>query len=499
MTPSALRLAGAAWLVLLPFVALPFPAAARGAPPGQAFLGTIFYPDDFYQYLSFAEQASRGAFVFVNKFDATPHAPFLVNLEWWTAGRLGALLGGDLVLAFHLLGFLALLALVAGVVGALEQLGLSGKRLALGLALVFTGGGLGWLRLLQGVPGWQVPDLVTGLYPWQQGLSNAHFVLGTALLLWSVLSYLAWRRGQAPKWRWIALSVGLGLSRPYDLLVFAAVVAGGAAWDAASRKDPRAILAGAELLWLLPVFAYYGLVTRAHPSYAGWGIQSGDLSPPVGEYAWAVAPAALLVLAFRRNLALAERPLQRALALWCAALAVLLVAWSSPLAKQCLVSGGVALLLLAASLLPGRALAISVVLLSPTSALLLWTAFHPSPASYVPSDYVAAAQALRGACKPGDVAIAPTDLSLVLAGLTPCHVVLGHRLLTPRFAQEAERGRRFYEAGTAPAWRRSYLREKGARFAFLPAGREGWLGPDPTWTRVLSRPLFDVWARRPEL
>jgi hypothetical protein len=169
------------------------------------------------------------------------------------------------------------------------------------------------------------------------------------------------------------------------------------------------------------------------------------------------------------------------------------------MAKQCLVSGGTALLILAASVAPPRALAAGVILLFPTSALLLWTALHPLPGSYVPVDYVAAAAALRPACTTGDVAVAPTDLSLLIAGLTPCHVTLGHRLLTPHFARESELGRRFYDPSTTPAWRLEYLRHKRARFVLLPAGAGAWLGPDPPFERRLARPVLDLWGRRPEL
>jgi len=46
------------------------------------------YGDDFYNYLSYAQQAENGAFLFQNRVLLEEHPPALVNLEWWLVGRL---------------------------------------------------------------------------------------------------------------------------------------------------------------------------------------------------------------------------------------------------------------------------------------------------------------------------------------------------------------------------------------------------------------------------
>lgn len=68
-----------AWLAVALITTLPY-LAARKTPDaprfaGMRFSGAIAYVDDFYQYLSFAEQASRGAFLLSNKFDPEPQRP----------------------------------------------------------------------------------------------------------------------------------------------------------------------------------------------------------------------------------------------------------------------------------------------------------------------------------------------------------------------------------------------------------------------------------------
>jgi hypothetical protein len=64
---------------------------------------------------------------------------------------------------------------------------------------------------------------------------------------------------------------------------------------------------------------------------------------------------------------------------------------------------------------------------------------------------------LKQECRPGNVLLAPMDPGLIVAGLAPCLVVLGHRVLTPGFASRVEEVRRFYTRETSPLWRRGYL------------------------------------------
>jgi hypothetical protein len=294
----------------------------------------------------------------------------------------------------------------------------------------------------------------------------------------------------------LAAAWALGLSRPYDLVVFVMVAAGGEAMDAVRPGGRRAMTRLLELLWLAPVFVYYALVTGVHPSFSGWGSQAGDLSPPRLELIFALGPPAALVAAFHPRRAAWSNPVLRTFGLWCGVLvAVVALAWSLPMAKQFVVSLGTALLLWAACVAPVRYLLLAWLGSLPTSVLLFWLALHPPPSVFVADDYFAAAAALRSACVPGDLVIAPSEPSLLLAGTTPCHVALGHRLLTPRFAAEVAQGRRFYDEAASPAWRRAYLDDRGARFVLLPAGRGGWLRAAPAWERVLARPLLEVWAR----
>ena len=501
MNPTDWRTTLLAFALLTLVTTVPYLRAGRAPPTGTAFTGVFFYLDDFYQYASFAEQAGRGAVLFRNKFDVRPHEPFVVNLEWWTAGVAGRALGGP-VAGFHALRVPALLALVAGVAALLRGAGLTGGSLAWALALVLGGGGLGWLRLWTGTPGWQVPDVAMGVYPFHQALTNVHFVAGAALLLWSVAFLLEARAGRAGRWRWVATATVLGFVRPYDLVTFTLVAAGLCALDLARAETRAQGLRGAlDLAWLAPAFAYYALMTAFHPSFGGWGGQQSDLSPPPYQYLFAVLPGAALALGFALRRFVpdpAAAPLRRALLVWLGGLAALQLAAPAALARQTVTGLGSAVLLLAALEIPRRWLPWSTLAAFPTSAFLVWRVLHPWPEAFAPRSYFEATRALRDACATGDVAVAPTDLSLMIAGLTPCSVVYGHRTLTPEYARRSAEGTRFYhDAATTPAWRLAYLEALSARFVALPAGAGArLLGGDARFEPRLHTPLLEVWERR---
>lgn len=502
MSPPARRTVALAWLALAVLTTLPYVAAARWPPAGTRFTGALFYVDDLFQYLSFAEQAGRGAFLFVNKFDPRPQEPFLVNLEWWAAGRISALAGGHPWLGFHVLRLGALAALLAASGRALTRAGREPSGLVWTLILVATGGGLGWLRLWQGAPGAEIPDIAMGFYPWHQALFNPHFLVGTALLTWTLLLHLDWRLGMGRRWPWIACAWVAGLSRPYDLAAFVGIA------FLATLLDRHAGLgarwgAVADLIWVAPVFAYYALLVGAHPAFAGWGGQALDPTPPATEVLLALGPPLLLIalLLFRRRPAFtgpAAAGILRTVAVWGVVLTALVLLWRAPMAKQLSTSVGAALLLGLALLAPVGWRPLVALGLAPTSLFLFWRALNPFLDSFAPLDDLAATDVLASACSPGQLVIAPpSDLGLMIAGFTPCRVTPGHRLLAPHYAAAVEAARRFYDRETTPAWRVRLLRDAGATFVAMPGNAEGLLGPAPPFHPILVRPGLEVWATTP--
>jgi hypothetical protein len=348
-----------------------------------------------------------------------------------------------------------------------------------------------------GVPLWRSPDLLTGLYPWHQAVGNAHFVVGLALLLWTIEFLLRAREGRVGRGPWVLLAWCLALARPYDLVPLLCIVAGLAVFDIAEGQPvDRSARQVWGIVWLAPVFAYYAWLTQVDGAFSGWGNQASDMTPRRADYVLALGvPLALAAYGAIRLGQPSDRELRRTLALWCGGLITLLLAWNTPLTKQALTSLGAVTLIACAVAIPRRWLPVAALALFPTSALVLFFAWQLAPAAHLSAETAAIVGTLRKACQPGDVAIAPTDTSLAIAAGTPCHVAHGHRLLTPRFAEELAAANAFYDPAADPAARRRYLDSRSARFVVLPRGGGPWLGPSPPFEPLQVLASVELWGR----
>ena len=454
--------------------------AHLGAPRGTVFVGTFFYVDDFYNYLSYVEQAQRGALVFRNKLAPPEAPPALVNLEWLGIGWLSALLGVAPLLAYRLAGLAALAALVALADRWLLRSGVAPSRRLAGLLLVFTGGGLGGILFaLRLLPGERAMDVRTGAFPFVAALANPHFVIGTALLLGALSAYAAGR-----PWRGALLGTVLGLARPYDAALLAGIEALAVAAGGPPRTWPRRLL---PVVALGPVLAYDAWVLLAGPGFRAFSSpRYAALSPSPLDLAIALGPAALLALsAFRHGAGRdGKEPAHRLrLALW-ALLAVGVVA-AHPLSfsLQFIVGAGLPLLLLGAVGLsrvrrPG-ALEAAVPLMATTAVVVAWLCAWPGPTRLVPAERWRVAEALRPLCRPGDVVLSPPDVGLYVSGLTPCWAFVSHSA-APEHEARAGAVRRFY-GEASPEERRHLLDASRAALVVLslPRPPEGWLGGAP--------------------
>ena len=481
-------LVGAVALLL----AAPWLRARQEPPPGRAFAGAFFYQDDHRQYLSFVEQAARGEWLFVNKFDPQPQRPFLFNAGWWVAGRAASLSRAPLEVAWFAWGLVASALLVLGVRRLLALSGRTGAARDWGTILVLLGGGLGWARLAAGTPWAQVADLTFGFYPWLQMIAGAHGTLGTALLVWALALHVEWRRDGAARWPWVLVGSLLGLCRPFD---FAALVLVAGAVSALDRFHGRRDTSGADLAWLAPVLFYDGLAYGLHPSFASWsGAQNTVPLPGAAALFWALGPV-LVPSAVALARGGIDPTLRATVGAWIVVAAAFLFSGLG-FASQFATSLGTALLLAVALGARGRWLPALALGLSPTALVLYWRILNPVPEWFPPQDYLAAARLLAPECAPGDVVFAPSEPSLFVAAFTPCQTAFGHRVLTPRFEERAAESEVFFAEATSATWRGRYLAGLGARFVMIPAGRGHWL--DATAFRPRWRfARFEVWERSP--
>lgn len=480
-------------LVLAPAFLL----ASRHPPPDRVFSGAFAFGDDVDQYLSFVEQASRGVVLFENKFDVRPHDGFLLNPSWWAGGVTARLLGGRTVAGLHVFGALALFLLLGGAARLLALAGADEARRAWGLALFALGGGGGWIGTLLNPPGPPAADVALCLYPFRQMTVAPHGVVGVALLLWSAAHYIRWRHGMGTRWWWICTAALLALARPFDAVLFGALVV----WleaRAARRGQVAAWRRLAEAAWLLPVGVYLGLAYAFHSSFGLWSRQNVVPVPGLASFAWGLGPA-LAIVAFGsarlRGAPASSRDAVNALFI-IALVPLLLLPLPITFSLQLMNATGGALLLLTALALPLRGLPVATAALCPTSLVILFGLYNPPPPVFMPADYELAARHLAGTCQPGDVVYAPIDPSLAVAGRTPCSVAIGHRVLTPDFAERARETETFYASATPAVWRESLLRALHVRFVMLPPGPGEWLGPE--WRPILRLRSLVVWQRLPQ-
>jgi hypothetical protein len=441
-------------------------------PKGTVFVGTFYYPDDFYNYLSYVEQAERGELVFRNKLVDPSLPPSLVNLEWLAVGRLSALLGGRPLLAYRLFGLAALAALVLGADRWLARCGLPASRRLAGLLLVFTGGGLGGALLALGwLPGARAIDVRTGAFPFVEVMANPHFVAATALLVAALGAFAAGRA-------WVGAGLGtvLGLVRPYDAALLAGVEGLSVVLAAPAREWPRRLLPVATLGLVLGYNAWLLLGSHGARRIVA---PYGAAAPSWGDVALALGPPALLALTALRVRGGDGAGHRLRLALWASLAFLVVVLRPVSFSLQFIVGVGVPLLALAAvglARLPRRALEAAVPLMATTAVVVTWQCTIPGPLSHAPAGRWRVAVALREACRPGEVAFSPSDVGLYLGGLSPCWPYVSHGA-APGHDARAAAVRRFY-GEASPGERAALLDEACAALVVLPSRLPpGWLGP----------------------
>lgn len=464
----------------------PHVVAFLSPPPGTAFLGTFYYVDDFYNYLSYAQQAEQGAFRFQNRVLLEEHPPALVNLEWWLVGRTSALLGGGrLLVAYRLFAALAAFGLLLAADLWLRRLGVGGGHRLPALVLVATGGGLGGLLFtFENRDLRECLDLFAGFFPFLGLLTNPHFVAGTTLLLFGLHLFDTARdaRGRIAA---IAVATVLALVRPYDLILLVLIRTA-----AVLVLDPprRWLAALAPLAGLLPVVLYLYWVFYRNPAFAFYA-ETRYLFPDLSSFAPALGPALLLALpgVLRRA---PDREAHRArvqLVAWTVFGLAVIFARPVHFSLQFLVGIGFPLLALGAFGLRRWAprFTVAAVLVSSTS-LLAAVRFVSEPRSLwlAPRSTLEIVEALRHSCRQGDILFAPPEIGLLAAGLSPCRAFVSHAV-DPGYAQKLALIRTFADRG--PAERASLLDAHRITHLALPgdAGEKpaAWLGESTRFRR----------------
>ena len=69
--------------------------------PDSRFNENLVFDIDMNAHFAYARQAAAGHWLFYNPMTPEPHAPVFFNLEWLLLGKLAAVMGGSVELAFQ--------------------------------------------------------------------------------------------------------------------------------------------------------------------------------------------------------------------------------------------------------------------------------------------------------------------------------------------------------------------------------------------------------------
>jgi hypothetical protein len=473
----------------------PYAIAVLRPPAGMAFIGTFHYGDDFLNYLSYAQQAEDGAFLFQNRVLLDEHAPALVNLEWWLVGVTSRLLGGRPLPSYRLFAVLAAVGFLFVTDRWLRRLGLSDANRLPALMLVTTGGGLGGLLFtFTDREFHNCLDLYAGLFPFLGLLTNPHFTAGTALLLFSLLLFETARTSRA-RLAAVASATALALVRPYDFVLLVAV----RTVSVLVRERPRAwIGALLPLGGLFPVVVYLYWLFYRNPAFAFYA-STPYVFPPLADFAWALGPATVLAVpGLLRAVPDEVHQARVPLAAWAFLGLLLVLLRPVHFSLQFLVGLGTPLLALAAlgvAARPPRVTLLLAGLLSTSSIALLFFVTRPSPEWFVPREDMGVVRALRVTCRPGDVVFAPPSIGLLAYGLTSCRAFVSHSV-DPRYQEKLDELQRF--ATLAPEGRAALLDAYRITHLVLPgdAGPRpvAWLGAHAAFKRSAVAAGGRVWS-----
>ncbi len=238
----------------------------------------------------------------------------------------------------------------------------------------------------------------------------------------------------------------------------------------------------------LPAVCYLYWLFYRNPAFSFYS-GTAYVFPATLDFAWALAPAAILALTALTQVP-AAREAQRAmvhLAIWGAFGLVVILAQPVHFSLQFLVGIGFPFLALGAvglsRLRPSLVLATAVAF--STTLVIAWRLIlTPNPHWLTPRENLAIVAALEPACHAGDIVLAPPSIGIFVHGLTPCRSFVSHAI-APDYEARLEEIRRFSLG--SPAERLSFLDRTHVRHLILPGDEEpspvAWLGENAPFRR----------------
>ncbi len=273
-------------------------------PPAYHFAGLVYNWQDGNSYLAKLREGVRGEWLYRVPFTAEPGNGTFLYPHYLLLGHVARWLALEPVVVFNIArlaaGGVLLLSLYAFISCFFTRT--SERRWA--FLLTAVGSGMGWVLLPFGT---LTPDFWQAeIFPFLSILSNPHFTLALAALLWLLTLLVLYGHAFGAR-QWLTLVAGtliVALLQPYGLVNVGAVAV---LWLLIrwrrERHVPRDLLL--KLLVMVALAAPYVLYTQwvvlSDPTLVGWDLQNQTNSPALWQYVVAFGLALPLALWGMRN------------------------------------------------------------------------------------------------------------------------------------------------------------------------------------------------------
>ncbi len=520
-------------VIALAITSIPYGLGAGMTNEERIFGGFVYAVEDCYSYLAKMRQGADGAWLFHIAYTPEPHPGALFFLFHLLLGKLAAGAGFLLPAApltlrmvwiYHLARWIFGLSLLFTVYRFLAAFSkrLMVRRLA--WTMVTFGGGLGWLLVFLGRPGWLgslpldfiLPEGFTFLVLY----AFPHIALGRTLLLWGVLSLRrAWGLNPAsdqqdrPRTRPILARLGpvswavitgllwlmMGLIVPFYVAVAWAIT--GASLIALVLRQSRRVLHRSALasvsgLISSPIVLYSAWRFTSDPVYEAWATQNRILSPHPLHYFIAYGVLLIPAIFAVRDARSEERPTWLALA-W-VGIVPLLIYLPFNLQRRLVEGVQVPLSLLAAmgltrifnlnaggsSLRSNLGIGIVLLTLFPTNGMVITGGIQslqgrPDPI-FRDREEIIALDWLGQQASPSDVVLASYKTGNYLPARVRARAFVGHGPESVNTDQKKDQAAHFFSTTTDDGWRERFLRDYAIAYVFWGPAERRLGGFDPT-------------------
>ncbi len=268
---------------------LPYVLAALMSGRDYQFIGFLFNPVDGASYLAKMQQGWSGSWRFTLPYTPEAQEGAFIFLYYLLLGHLARWINLPLIWVFHLARLLGAGMLLAALFGFCRRVFRDQpEQIPIAYILCVVGSGMGWLVIFFG----SLPSdfWVAEAYPFLSMLTNPHFPLGLALIVFVFNDFLE----EEVPYRYPRLALAgliLSMISQFGLVLVLVVASARLAWIwiESRRLEWQPVISlglfGGPFLF----YQYYAILSD--PILAGWNAQNQTPSPPAWDLLLSFSPA----------------------------------------------------------------------------------------------------------------------------------------------------------------------------------------------------------------